>query len=64
LSEYVNYLLENNPFPFCDYVISMEIAVNNYFYHHGQYTDERNTVQKKKNDLLLQIIRVLNKCED
>jgi hypothetical protein len=40
----------------------MEIKINNYFYHHGQYTDTRNTVQKKKNDLLLLIIRVLNKC--
>lgn len=38
----------------------MQIAINNYFYHHGQYTDIRNTVQKKKNDLLLQIIRILN----
>jgi len=41
----------------------MNIAINNYFYHHGQYTDIRNTVQKKKNDLLLQIIRILNKCD-
>ena len=40
----------------------MDIVINNYFYHHGQYSDLRNTVQKKKNDLLLQIIRVLNKC--
>jgi hypothetical protein len=41
----------------------MEININNYFYHYGQYTDTRNTVQKKKNDLLLQVIRILNKCE-
>ena len=40
----------------------MEIKINNYFYHQGQYTDTRNSVQKKKNDLLLQIIRILNKC--
>lgn len=40
----------------------MQIVINNYFYHHGQYTDTKNTVQKKKNDLLLQIIRILNKC--
>ena len=42
----------------------MQIAINNYIYHQGQYTDSRNTTQKKKNDLLLQIIRILNKCEE
>jgi len=51
----------------CEQIINdgqnqMQIAINNYFYHHGQYSESRNTVQKKKNDLLLQIIRVLNKC--
>lgn len=51
----------------CEKIVSdrnnqMNIAINNYFYHHGQYSESRNTVQKKKNDLLLQIIRVLNKC--
>jgi len=52
----------------CERVINdkgnqMDIKINNYFYHHGQYTDTRNSIQKKKNDLLLQIIRILNKCE-
>ncbi|MCL2773814.1 MAG: hypothetical protein FWD71_10735 [Oscillospiraceae bacterium] len=42
----------------------MNIVINNYFYHHGQYSESRNTVQKKKNDLLLQIIRILNKCQE
>jgi hypothetical protein len=40
----------------------MTVCINNYHYHHGQYSDSRNTARKKKNDLLLQIIRVLNKC--
>jgi len=52
----------------CEQIINdknnqMKIIINNYFYHHGQYSESRNTVQKKKNDLLLQIIRILNKCE-
>jgi 3-methyladenine DNA glycosylase AlkD len=55
-------------FNICEQILNdknnqMQIKINNYFYHYGQYTDTRNTVQKKKNDLLLQIIRILNKCE-
>ena len=41
----------------------MKIFINNYIYHQGQYSESGNTVQKKKNELLLQIIRILNKCE-
>ena len=41
----------------------MQIFINNYFYHHGQYSESRNSIQKKKNDLLLQIIRLLDKCD-
>jgi hypothetical protein len=52
----------------CDKIVNdtgnqMNININNYIYHQGQYSESRNTVQKKKNDLLLQIIRILNKCE-
>ena len=42
----------------------MKIHINNYFFHQGQYSESRNTVQKKKNDLLLQVIRLLNKCPE
>lgn len=52
----------------CEQIINdsenqMKIHINNYFYHYGQYSEQRNIVQKKKNDLLLQIIRILDKCD-
>ncbi|HBL84658.1 MAG: hypothetical protein A2Y17_11020 [Clostridiales bacterium GWF2_38_85] len=40
----------------------MVIKTNNYFYHHGQYSEAPRNMQHKKNDLLLRIIRLLNKC--
>lgn len=39
------------------------IKTNNYFYHQGQYSETSRNKQQKKNDLLLRIIRLLNKCE-
>jgi hypothetical protein len=39
------------------------IKTNNYFYHQGQYSEAPRNKQHKKYDLLLQIIRILNKCE-
>jgi hypothetical protein len=39
------------------------IKTNNYFYRQGQYTESPRNKQHKKNDLLLRIIRLLNKCE-
>ena len=38
------------------------INTNNYFYHQGQYSEAPRNKQHKKNDLLLRIIRILNKC--
>lgn len=51
----------------CERIINDEhneinIATNNYFYHRGQYTESLRNKQHKKNDLLLRIIRILNKC--
>jgi len=40
----------------------MDIKTNNYFYHQGQYSEAPRNNQHKKNDLLLRIIRLLNKC--
>ena len=66
--EFMKPVVEPYLYSICERIVNdvnnqMDIAINNYFYHYGQYTDTRNTVQKKKNDLLLQIIRILNKCE-
>ena len=65
--EFMKPEVEPYLYSLCEKIINdknnqMEIAINNYFYHHGQYSDLRNTAQKKKNDLLLQIVRILDKC--
>jgi len=65
--EFMSKEAEPHLYSICEEIVNdnknqMNIKINNYFYHHGQYSELRNTVQKKKNDLLLQIIRVLNKC--
>ena len=38
------------------------IFINNYNYHYGQYTEPTRNKQQKKNDLLLRIIRILDRC--
>jgi hypothetical protein len=38
------------------------IKTNNYYYHQGQYTESPRNKQDRKNDLLLRVIRLLNKC--
>lgn len=55
---YLNGLCER----LCDKNDDMYIKTNNYFYHQGQYTEPPWNKQQKKNDLLLRIIRLLNKC--
>jgi hypothetical protein len=39
------------------------IYINNYHYHYGQYSESPRNNQQKKNDLLLRILRLLDKCE-
>lgn len=46
----------------CDKEDAINVCVNNYHYHYGQYTESPRSNQHKKNDLLLRIIRILEKC--
>jgi hypothetical protein len=39
------------------------LFINNYNYHYGQYSESPRSKQQKKNDLLLRIIRLLERCE-
>lgn len=39
------------------------LFINNYDYHYGQYSESPRNQQQKKNDLLLRIIRLLDRCE-
>ncbi|MDF2588524.1 MAG: hypothetical protein K0S41_2365 [Anaerocolumna sp.] len=39
------------------------VFINNYNYHYGQYSEPPRNTQQKKNDLLLRIIRLLDRCE-
>jgi len=41
---------------------NITIKTNNYFYHHGQYSEAPRNRQHKKNDLLLRLIRILNRA--
>lgn len=54
-------------FALCDRLSDMNddipIFTNNYNYHYGQYSESPRNKQQKKNDLLLRIIRLLDKCE-
>ena len=66
-NEFAAEKVEPHLYSICEQILNdssnqMEIKINNYFYHQGQYSDARNTKQKKKNDLLLQVIRILNNC--
>jgi len=47
----------------CNPAADMDIKTNNYFYHQGQYSEAPRNRQHKKSDLLLRIIRLLNKCD-
>lgn len=46
----------------CDECSQFSIKSTNYPYHYGQYTESPRNKQHKKKDLLLRIIRLLNKC--
>lgn len=46
----------------CDNYDDIPLFINNYNYHYGQYSESPRNKQQKKNDLLLRIIRLLDRC--
>jgi hypothetical protein len=44
-----------------DNIDDIPIFINNYSYHYGQYSEAPRNKQQKKNDLLLRIIRILDR---
>ena len=53
-------------FALCERLVNprdnVAILTNRYYSKVGQYSDEWNSNDVKKKDLLLRIIRILNKC--